>query len=71
MKIITAIITPIPKDIFDRIPEVIVTFEDMSTKTLFTFYPDELTFLSEEFIGLTEEEAHHLRQRKDIAYLQS
>ncbi len=73
--IITATITPMPRPMplgmFDPMPEVVATFEDGSTKTLFSFFPDEVTFLECEFTGLTEEEAHDLFQRKDTAYLRS
>ena len=75
MKIISATITPMPRPMplgmFDPMPEVVATFEDGSTRTLFSFYPDEVSFHSSEFTGLTEEEAHHLFQRKDTAYLRS
>jgi hypothetical protein len=71
MKILSATITPItrpmPLGMFDPMPEVVATFEDGSTKTLFSFYPDEVSFQASEFAGLTEEEAHDLRQRKDTA----
>lgn len=47
MKIISATITPIPRPIplgmFDPMPEVVATFEDGSTRTLFSFYPDEVS----------------------------
>ena len=75
MKIISAIITPMPRPMpqgmFDPMPEVVATFEDGSTKTLFQFYPDEISFRASEFIGLTEQEAMALRHRKDVAFLQS
>ena len=75
MKIKTVTITPMPRPMpegmFDPMPEVIATFEDGSTKTLFSFYPDEVSFCTREFIGLTEEEACDLFQRKDRAYLRS
>jgi hypothetical protein len=75
MKIISAIITamprPMPQGMFDPMPEVIATFEDGSTKSLFPFYPDEIMFQASEFIGLTEEQAMALRHRKDVSYLQS
>jgi hypothetical protein len=75
MKIISATITPMPRPMplgmFDPMPEVVVTFEDGSTRTLFSFYPDEVSFQASEFTGLTEEEAHDLHQRKDTAYLRS
>jgi hypothetical protein len=75
MKIIDTIITPMPRPMpegmFDPMPEVIATFEDGSTKTLFSFYPDEVSFRASEFIGLTEEEVHSLHQQRDTAYLRS
>ena len=75
MKIISAIITamprPMPHGMFDTMPEVIATFENGSTKSLFPFYPDEIMFQASEFIGLTEEQSHALRHRKDVSYLQS
>ena len=44
---------------------------DGTTKDLFTYYPDELSFTSRELIGLTEQEARALRHAKDVEYLQS
>ena len=35
----------------------------------FEYYPDEVSFAAEEFIGLTEDEARQLFGRKDRAYL--
>jgi hypothetical protein len=52
-------------------PKVAVTFNDGKEETLFTFYPDELSFNESEFIGLTRNEAMSLRHRKDVAYLRS
>jgi hypothetical protein len=75
MKITSATITPMPRampeGMLDPLPRVIVTFEDGTTKTLFTYYPDEISFHSSDFTGLTEAEAHSLRQQKDVAYLRS
>ena len=75
MKITSAIITPMPRPMpdgmFDPMPEVIATFEDGSTKTLFSFYPDEISFQASEFIGLTEAEARSVFHRKDVSYLKS
>lgn len=75
MKITQVTITPMPRPMlvgmFDPMPEVIATFEDGTTKTLFSFYPDEIMFRASEFVGLTEEEAHSLFQQKDRAYLRS
>jgi hypothetical protein len=62
---------PMPEGMFDPMPEVIATFEDDSTKSLFSFFPDEVSFRPSEFVGLTEEEAHSLFQGKDTAYLRA
>lgn len=75
MKIVSAIITqmprPMPLGMFDPMPEVIATFEDGSSKSLFSFYPDEISFRASEFIGLTEAEAKSLFHRKDVSFLKS
>ena len=75
MKITSVTITrmprPMPQGMFDPMPEVIATFEDGTSKSLFAFYPDEVSFRESEFVGLTEEEAHSLFQRKDTSYLRS
>jgi len=52
-------------------PKVIVTFEDDTVKELFTYYPDEISFRSNEFVGLTEDQARNLRFQRDKQYLQS
>ncbi len=62
---------PLPDGMLDKMPEVTVTLSNGEVKTLFDFYPDELSFTEEEFIGLTEEMAHQLRSIKDVKYLQS
>lgn len=69
MKIVSAIITPMPKSMFDPMPEVIVTLEDGTEQNLFSFYPDEITFTPHEFIGKTIVEAKQLRHQKDVSYL--
>ena len=68
---ITAMPRPMPQGMFDPMPEVIATFEDGTRKSLFSFFPDEVSFRASEFVGLTEEEAHSLFQQKDIAYLRA
>ena len=35
------------------------------------YYPDELSFSEEEFIGLTEDQANKLMYERDKAYLRS
>jgi hypothetical protein len=48
MKITSAIISPMPRPMpegmFDPMPEVVATFEGGTTKPLFSFYPNEITF---------------------------
>jgi len=51
--------------------KVVVTFDDGSTKELFTFYSDELSFSEQEFVGLTEKQAHALHYQRDVAYLRA
>ena len=56
---------------FDRMPAVKVQFNNGEEKTLFEFYPDEISFKESEFIGLTEESAQRLKFKKDKKYIQS
>lgn len=62
---------PMPEGMLDPMPKVKVQFDDGSEKVLFEFYPDELSFSENEFIGLTEKQAHELRMKRDIEFLQS
>ena len=64
-------ITAQPKSFFDPMPKVIVTFNNGTVKELFEYYPDEISFINSEFIGLTEVEAYQLKFKKDKSYLQS
>lgn len=70
-KIKSARITPMPKSFSDPMPQVHVTMEDDTEQFLFEYYPDEISFNTNEFVGLTIEEARHLKFKKDKAYLQS
>jgi hypothetical protein len=70
-KIVSCTISPMPKKMFDDMPKVTVTYDDGSTEELFQYFPDEISFTESEFIGLTSEQAHELRHRKDVAYLRS
>ncbi len=71
-KIKSARITEMPKAIFDPMPKVMVKLEDSDEEILlFEYYPDEISFTSSEFIGLTVEEGKHLKFVKDKNYLQS
>ena len=71
IKIIKAKITAMPKSFFDPMPKVIVQTEDGIEHTLFEYYPDEISFMANEFIGLTLEEGKDLRRQKDLRYLKS
>jgi len=62
---------PMPEGMSDPMPKVKVQFDNGEEKTLFEFYPDEISFSENEFIGLTEESAHRLRFEKDKKYIQS
>lgn len=75
MKIVSVEIGPYPRPmplgLADPMPTVTATFADGSVKDVFSFFPDEINFSAQEFVGLTEIQALELRTRKDIAYLQS
>jgi hypothetical protein len=62
---------PIEQGMFDPMPEVKVQFDNGNEKSLFRFYPDEISFNESEFIGLTEESARRLKFEKDKRYIQS
>ena len=62
---------PIPEGMLDSMPEVRVRFNTGEEKTLFEFYPDEITFSESEFIGLTEESARRLKFERDKRFIQS
>jgi len=70
-KIIKCSISAMPKTMFDPMPQVSVDLEGGGCATLFEYYPDEINFTPNEFIGLTVKEAHALKTKKDVAYLQS
>ena len=71
MKIVSADVGKMPVKMTDPMPEVSAVLEDGSKTVLFKYYPDELTFLPEEFIGLTVEEGKELKRAKDVAYLRT
>jgi hypothetical protein len=62
---------PMEQGMFDPMPQVKVKFSNGEEKTLFEFYPDEISFEESEFIGLTEESARRLKFEKDKRYIQS
>ena len=75
MKIISARITAkprsMPEGMFDDMPQVFVTTEDNKEQKLFEYYPDEISFVESEFVGLTLEQARGLKRKKDSEYLRS
>ncbi len=68
-RIISATISAIPREVWEPLPVVKATFSDGSVRTLFSYFPDEVSFLPAEFVGLTEEEAKALKAKKDTRYL--
>jgi hypothetical protein len=50
---------------------VMVQLEDGTLKDVFDYFWDEISFRAEEFVGLTEDEAHDLFHQRDVAYLRS
>lgn len=70
-RIVSARITPLPVQLGDPLPEVWATFTDGSERMLFTYYPDEISFQEQDFVGLTEEEARLYKFGRDRSYLQS
>jgi hypothetical protein len=71
-KVVKCRITDQPKSLFDPMPEVYVTLENETNEIrLFSYYPDEISFRPEEFIGLTINECRGLYTKKDKGYLLS
>ncbi len=59
-KISKARITEMPRSLFDPMPRVFVTLEEGEEYYLFDYYPDEISFIAIEFVGLIIPEAWHL-----------
>jgi hypothetical protein len=51
--------------------DVVVQFDDMEIKKIFSFYSDEINFTLQELIGLTESECRELFYKKDKEFLLS
>lgn len=62
---------PMPEGMFDQMPSVNVTLSNGESLKLFEYYPDEISFVESEFIGLTVAEAESLLTQKDVKYIQS
>lgn len=72
MKITTARIHPENYQPYSlELPSVFVTTEDGVETKLFSYYPDEISFTPEEFVGLTIKQAKQLHYDKDVAYLRA
>jgi hypothetical protein len=69
MRITSARITDQPRSLFDPMPVVYVTTEDGAEQRLFDYFPDEISFKPEDFIGLTVDEARSLKFQRDLKYL--
>jgi len=70
IKIILAIIGPMPIKFTDPLPKVTVKYDDGTSEVLFDYMPDEVQFTESEFVGLTREEAlalHSERLRSEWA----
>ena len=70
-KIVGVRFTEMPKSIFDPMPQVFGILEDGAEILLFSYYPDEISFSEQEFIGLSVSEARYLKFKKDKLFLQS
>jgi hypothetical protein len=62
---------PMPEGMFDQMPSVNVALSTGESLTLFEYYPDEISFVELEFIGLTVAEAENLMTQKDVKFIQS
>lgn len=62
---------PMPDGMFDKMPTVKVWLDNDEEHELFEFYPDEISFTEDEFIGLTLETSKNLKFLKDVKYIQS
>ena len=71
LKVTRARITAMPRSMFDPMPEVYVTTQDGVEHRLWSYYPDEISFTENEFVGLTLDAARNLKFQKDRAYLRS
>jgi hypothetical protein len=60
---------PMPAGMNDPMPRVHAPLSNRECVTLFEFYPDEIQFHPDEFVGKTVDEAKQLKVIKDVAYL--
>ena len=68
--IVAVKISAMPKTLFDPMPVVEVRLDgEEDYQVLFSYYPDEISFNAGEFLGLTLDEAHHMKFGKDKQFL--
>ena len=70
-KVVDVDLGKMPENMSDPMPQIRVTWDGGVKEYLFSYYPDELSFTKEEFIGLTRDQALDLRHKKDVEYLRS
>ncbi len=71
-KIVSARITPLPSSFLDPMPQVWVKTEGSDEELLlFEYYPDEIAFRPDEFVGLQLDEGKRLKFNKDVDFLKS
>ncbi len=71
-KIVSARITDMPRSMFDPMPQVWVKTEGSDEEQkLFEYYPDEIRFSPDEFVGLSLEEGKRLKFNKDVDFLKN
>ena len=68
-RITAAHITPYLSKISDPLPRVLVAVDGESKWELFEFFPDEIYFTPDEFVGLSISKAWHLKRVRDSEYL--
>jgi len=51
---------PMPEGMFDQMPSVSVTLSNGESLSLFEYFPDEISFVESEFIGLTVAEIERI-----------
>lgn len=51
--------------------DMVVTLSNGTQVTAFSYFDDELSFMSSEVVGMTLEQAHELHIKKDTEYLRN
>ena len=70
--IVSARITAMPVNFTDPMPSVmVITAGSEEEQLLFSYYPDELSFLPSEFVGLNVDQGRALKFTMDVAFLRA